>query len=532
MNLRQLFSIRQTPQSQPIPGTNQVLNEAGGYVWTVDDWTRLNRFLVLGSESGAYYIGPRELTRQNAEAVIRCIQTDGLRVVQRVIEISQAGRAPDNDPALFALALCAGLGDPAVRQAALAALPKVARTGTHLFHFLMCVEGFRGWGRGLRRAVGHWYNGLPVEQLAFQAVKYQQRDGWSHRDALRLAHPQATSERHDQVFHWLTRGWPGVGAEPHPDPALRLIWAFERAKSAANEAEIIALIEQHHLPWEAIPTQWLASAQVWRALLPKLPLTALLRNLGRLTANGVLAPLGEAVPLVVARLTDERRLRAARIHPIAVLAALKTYSQGRGERSKLSWTPVAEIVDALDRAFYLTFGNVEATGKRWLLGLDVSGSMAGTRVNGIPGLEARVACGALALVTAAVEPQHTFVAFDTRPYPLAVSPRQRLDDVVKLLAQTGGGGTDCAQPILWAAEQRVAVDAFVILTDSQTWAGQQHPAQAVQEYRRTLGVPAKLIVVAMAANRWTIGEAEDAGVLNVVGFDTATPQLIADFVAG
>jgi 60 kDa SS-A/Ro ribonucleoprotein len=54
----------------------------------------------------------------------------------------------------------------------------------------------------------------------------------------------------------------------------------------------------------------------------------------------------------------------------------------------------------------------------------------------------------------------------------------------------------------------------------------------VQKYRRKLGVPAKLIVVAMAANRWTIGEVEDAGVLNVVGFDTATPQLIADFVAG
>jgi 60 kDa SS-A/Ro ribonucleoprotein len=89
--------------------------------------------------------------------------------------------------------------------------------------------------------------------------------------------------------------------------------------------------------------------------------------------------------------------------------------------------------------------------------------------------------------------------------------------VVKLLAQADGGGTDCAQPILWAAEQGVAVDAFVILTDSQTWAGQQHPAQAVQMYRRNL------VVVAMAANRGTIGEAEDAGVLNVVGFDTATP---------
>jgi 60 kDa SS-A/Ro ribonucleoprotein len=103
------------------------------------------------------------------------------------------------------------------------------------------------------------------------------------------------------------------------------------------------------------------------------------------------------MPLTVARLTDERRLRAARLHPIVVLSALKTHSQGRGERGKLSWTPLAEIVEALDRAFYLAFGNVETTGKRWLLGLDVSGPMAGTRVNGIPGLEARAGAALTAL---------------------------------------------------------------------------------------------------------------------------------------
>jgi 60 kDa SS-A/Ro ribonucleoprotein len=136
----------------------------------------------------------------------------------------------------------------------------------------------------------------------------------------------------------------------------------------------------------------------------------------------------------------------------------------------------------------------------------------------------------MALVTAVAEPDYTFVAFDTKAYPLRISPRQRLDDVVNLLAQTGGGGTDCALPMQWAVQNRVAVDAFVILTDAQTWAGHQHPAQAVQAYRREMGIPAKLVVVAMAANGHTIGDPGDAGVMNVVGFDTATPQLVADFV--
>jgi 60 kDa SS-A/Ro ribonucleoprotein len=53
--------------------------------------------------------------------------------------------------------MAAGLGDEPTRRAALAALPRVARIGTHLFQFATFVEQFRGWGRSLRRAVGGWY---------------------------------------------------------------------------------------------------------------------------------------------------------------------------------------------------------------------------------------------------------------------------------------------------------------------------------------------------------------------------------------
>src|SRR5205814_7491571 len=116
---------------------------------------------------------------------------DGRRVVRRVVEISESGRAPKNDPALFVLAMAAGLGQDATRAAALAALPSVARTGTHLFHWLQYVSAFRGWGRGVRSAVSRWYTAKTPNELAYQMLKYQARDGWSHRDALRLAHPKA-----------------------------------------------------------------------------------------------------------------------------------------------------------------------------------------------------------------------------------------------------------------------------------------------------------------------------------------------------
>jgi 60 kDa SS-A/Ro ribonucleoprotein len=46
------FSTKKTSQREPIPGETQVLNSAGGYVYEIDKWDRLNRFLILGTEGG------------------------------------------------------------------------------------------------------------------------------------------------------------------------------------------------------------------------------------------------------------------------------------------------------------------------------------------------------------------------------------------------------------------------------------------------------------------------------------------------
>src|SRR5262245_30057783 len=142
--LKHLISPKQTPQSQPIPGSKQVPNSAGGYAFAVDDWTRLDRFLILGSEGGSYYATERKLTADNAQAVVRCIQADGLRAVKRIVEISDSGRAPKNEPAILALALASTYGDAETRHAVAEALPQVCRIGTHLFHFAQYVDGLRG----------------------------------------------------------------------------------------------------------------------------------------------------------------------------------------------------------------------------------------------------------------------------------------------------------------------------------------------------------------------------------------------------
>ena len=318
---------------------------------------------------------------------------------------------------------------------------------------------------------------------------------------------------------------------PHPDAALRLVWAAERAKAAQSAAQMAGLIRDYRLPREAVPTHWLKEPEVWEALLEEMPMTALIRNLATLTRIGLLTPGSDAARRVVAEVTNESRLRKARVHPIAVLSALKTYAQGHGERGGGTWTPVPAVVDALDAAFYGSFSSITPTGKRWLLALDVSGSMGGGQIAGVPGLTPRVASAAMALITAATEAQHRFMAFSTQFVPLAISPRQRLDDVLKTVSGLPFSGTDCALPMVWALKNRVAADVFVVYTDSETWAGGIQPVQALRQYREGMGIAAKLIVVGMAANSFTIADPNDAGMLDVVGFDTSTPTVMSDFAA-
>lgn len=524
-------STRHPPQSEPADA-RQVGNNAGGYTFTVDDLTRLRRFLVLGVEGGTYYTRAADLAKGNARTVLRLATTRTTELVAEIVSVSTAGRAPKQNPALFALAAAASLGEVDGRKAALAALPLVARTGTHLFLFAGYVEQFRGWGRALRRAVGDWYLTKPVEDVAFQTIKYRQREGWTHRDLLRLAHPDTEEDARRRLFDWVC----GRGASV---AGLPVVEGFQLAQSASPR-EVARLVAEYPLSWEMLPDAALTEPAVWEALLDKgLPATALMRQLPRLTRLGLLAPTGGRAATVAAQLVDPERLRRGRVHPVSVLLAQRTYAAGRGARGTAEWTPSQPIVDALDAAFYAAFGAVEPSGKRMMLALDVSGSMT-SPISGMP-ISCREASAAMALVTAATERAYEIVGFTSGAFgsfrsaalrPLAISPRQRLDDAIGAVSDLPFGGTDCALPMLHALTTGAEIDTFVVYTDNETWAGRIHPHEALRQYRHRTGIDAKLVVVGMIATNFSIADPADPGMLDVAGFDSAVPTLISDFARG
>lgn len=111
-----------------------------------------------------------------------------------------------------------------------------------------------------------------------------------------------------------------------------------------------------------------------------------------------------------------------------------------------------------------------------------------------------------------------------------ISPRMRLAEVIKVIEAIPMGGTDCAMPMVWATRNKLNVSAFITYTDSETWAGNIHPAQVLRQYRDTFVGDAKAVVVGMTSNGFTLADPNDRGMLDVVGFDTSVPGVIANFV--
>jgi 60 kDa SS-A/Ro ribonucleoprotein len=498
----------------------------------------LDRFLILGSDKPTYYCNARDLTVKNANNIMICIKEDSVRVVNAIVDVRRNGRAPKADPAIYALALVCTEGDEKGKKAAYNAIQNVCRIGTDILMFTKYIKDLRGWSRGLRNGVNNFYLNKPLEKLELQLVKYKNRHDFTHRDVMRLTHPSTNDAARNSLFSYAVNGDTKV--------SHRLIEAEEALKKCSSVKEAVRIITDTRAPREIIPTNFLNSPEVWEALLVSMPITALIRNLGKMSSVGLLnSGLAEATKMVVAKLTNPEIISRGRVHPMNVLQALAVYNAGKGIKGSLRWSPISKISNALDDAFYLSFKAVEPTGKNVMVALDVSGSMS----SGINGsfLSCREAAAAMAMTVLRTEQNYDIIGFTSGGSgymggkgrygmwnygvsKLNIHDRMSIKDVVRYTSRLGFGGTDCALPMIYAEKNKIPVDVFQVYTDCETWAGGVHPFQALKSYRQKMGRPAKLVVQAVTATDITIADPSDKGMIDIVGLDSAAPSVIRNFI--
>lgn len=546
---------RHTPhlptQREPIPGreAEMVRNDAGGFVFRKDVWTRLADFLVLGTEGGTYYANERKHTYSNIASLREAVALDGVRAVSLAVDTSTSRppRAPKNYPALYAVAFALANGDVDARRAAADAVPQVARTTDHLAHlfgYYKSLKGKIGAGGGVgvssspvvRRAWAGWFTARTPDAVAYTFLKGRQRktgDGETFRpaDLLRLSKPVPRNEVENALFALVSGKQTPMDASGHLSAAK----AFYEAQLADTPAKAVRAINAYHVPWEFLPDEVLGSAAVWEALVPHLGITALIRNLSRMTQLGTLGPFRPANQIVARRLTDQSELHRGRVHPFDLMLALKVYESGRAQPNDRApirtWTPVPSVVDALNAAYAASFAVAEQIPHRLVVAVDRSGSMSWPVSHGGSSL------GSAFHVGSAVAQILMRTAAPDAVWPLDFdssvrASRLRADMSLSQVFQLGhsGGTTDLAAPIRWALDHAISVDGFVIVTDGETWAGPRHATHVLDAYRRRINPSARVIVVSTTASGTTIGDPRDPGVLNVAGFDSALPALISGWL--
>ena len=313
-----------------------------------------------------------------------------------------------------------------------------------------------GLGRGIRRVFSDYFYSRTGIEITNLMTKYQNREGWTIKDVLTLIHIDPKKMKDDggrlaieHVFKTKEEFAEILAAAPPTsEPTKTFLSAIKEIHTIAERPHqpsvnpslaglsnyqyteelnrIVDLINTVGLCREQLPSQLFKQRKVWEALLTNkgangkgkgMPLTALIRNLGKLSTDEIKiieprtmrdqSPAGKqayafaaspsaAIPVfplghtqhyteyIFRRITDAHDIRRSKIHPYNILVAMLTYKKGSGDKGGMTWTPNIHIVDALDRAFKLAFQNITPTGKRIKIALDVSGSMSSNFCTGSP----------------------------------------------------------------------------------------------------------------------------------------------------
>lgn len=422
------------PIDRPTPSPVGTGETPGSPSPALETWPALRRYLSIGGVERVP-VHSEPVTVADAGPVRAALEEDSLRVVAEILAATVA--APSrSEPMLLALALASATDDDLTRRAALTALPRVARTSRDLFLFATFVQGLRGWGRGLRRAVGAWYNDRSPEGLVEDVLTTPAHAGWRHADLLRLGHPKAPTPTHDMIYRWLVTGdLPGATqsdpAEPAAQRLLARLTATTRLAGETSPNQAAALIGAHRLPLANVPEAMRRAPVVWEALVPHLSLPDLLTSLPEMASIGGLDPDAGSLDAVRHRLSDGDAIASERIEPLAVIAALRSYETGhaRGKR----WAVDQGLVQSLERAFDLACRRVEGPAGRVELTVP-AGLGHGRSDPGSPDPLDVAASLAIVLVRSGVEAR--IVVAGGEGLPLRIGAAAGLDEVAAVIRRS------------------------------------------------------------------------------------------------
>ena len=498
---------KQLFKSQPgrLPPETNACNEAGGKAYALSPKAALAQYAATGCLNATFYAN----AEMQLDTVLGlCAAVEPTFVAKTAVYARRRGQMKDM-PALLT-AWLAQHGPDFLEPA----FAKVIDHGRMLRNFVQIlrsgVVGRKSLGSRPKRLVQNWLNERTDAHLLGASVGNDP----SLADVLKMVHPKPATPERTALYAWL------IG-KPH-DPTLlpEAIKALERFR---NDVEVPV----PDVPFElltALPLQ----PQHWVAIACQSPWQMTRMNLNTFARHGVFK-VGGMAQRIAERLCDPAAIRRARVLPYQLLSAYT-----------MTDVAVPEVVrDALQNALDVALENVpELPGQVYVL-LDVSGSMASPVTGHRKGATSKVRCvDVAALVAAALSaknPATEILPFDTQVHAPRLNRRDSVLTQARMLAEFGGGGTNCGLPLQLLNQRKAEGDLVIYVSDNESWADPQRGrgTETMRQWEafRQRNPRARLVCIDIQPYG-TVQAQTREDVLNVGGFSEAVFEVLARFAAG
>lgn len=543
-----------------------------------EDEIKFKRYLYFLSENHHYVVKKKEdIFDKTIDSLLNLVAQEKFKKVIEIIEQAiKFDWLPNRNLVLHVLALCTHFTDNAeLKTAAYKCASNFIRNAEELFQYIKYERALQvNASRGLRRVINDWYIKQELPRLLSEVTLIRSHHGWTHRDALKVAHVKASDTERRVLLAYACRGLDHARKEAKEEKGLDK--TFEKLEAAdhwrrcSDEQKALELIKNKGTgESNEAPGPLIRSAPIWAALVPNMPLEQLASNLGRFHRLGMFRTGQPALEAVVERFGNVEAAKASGLKPADVLVRMKTFerprppdvhlraAQAKKEDSEhppnddakpVQYSRSHAVTAALGKLLHSTMRNVKATGRRYVIAVELRPKDALLRsCFGCQPVRYAEAAALLVLQLARAERDVQVLWFngaDVTPVQLANPKGVTLNQLMQRMreaAETSKPGALPARPVRWALDNNRHVDVFVnvlVTGDSpgrvpraERRADDADLVRTLSRYRNRLRQPRSRVFNVALCGRSMQHFPAVPGLLNVAGYSAGVPALLQAFAA-
>ena len=481
-----------------------VVNNAGGKAYTLDDKAALAQLAMTGCFNGTYYVAGEDQLKQ----VVELANKLPVEYVAKLAVYSRQEGFMKDMPAVLA-AVVASKDTELLSKifSKVVDSPKMVRNFVQVIR--SGVTGRKSLGTRPKKLIQNYLNSLTDEQL----FKADVGNSPSLQDIIKLARPKPQTKSRSALYGYL------LDKEHNKEDLCSLVKEFESFKATMG-------FDIPDVPFQMLTALPLTDGH-WKKIANNATWNQTRMNLNTFARHNVLKDV-KVVNVLAERLADASQIKKSKVFPYQLFSAFLNVNSDVPQKLSI----------ALQKAADSALENIpELDGTIYIL-VDTSGSMSSPVTGHRGSVTTKMRCidvaGLMASALMRKNQDVQIIPFDTSIHKHKLNPMDSIMTNAQILAGFGGGGTDCSAAMAYLNKNLAKGDLVIYVSDNESWvdttSSWSRGTKTMEEWNKfkTRNPKAKLVCIDVTPNKTTQAHNRE-DILNVGGFGDQVFEVIAKF---